>query len=242
MSARVLVTGVSGPSSSGKTTLAHLIRLVFQKPTVILHQDDFYKPEAELPMTSGMRDWDSLASFDIPALHKALAHIRTQNTLPNDHESLQPKDLSLPPIQEHVIARLRGRIPKDLPPLCLVDGILLYPALLADCDVRLFLRASRDQIISRRSGRDGYMTAEGWWKDPEGYVENVVWPGFVREMGWLFRNRDVEGQIDETVAERDQIRVCSEASTGEEIWEALLEWAVDAMVEGWANIKANTSS
>jgi nicotinamide/nicotinate riboside kinase len=43
---RTILIGISGCSSSGKTTLARLLRDMFPE-TFILHEDDFYKPESE---------------------------------------------------------------------------------------------------------------------------------------------------------------------------------------------------
>lgn len=43
---KALVVGVSGASSSGKTTLSKLLRDIFPN-TFILHEDDFYKEEKE---------------------------------------------------------------------------------------------------------------------------------------------------------------------------------------------------
>ena len=43
---KAVIVGISGSSSSGKTTLARLLRDVFPN-TFILHEDDFYKPEDE---------------------------------------------------------------------------------------------------------------------------------------------------------------------------------------------------
>lgn len=43
---KALIVGVSGGSSSGKTTLARLLRDIFPN-TFILHEDDFYKAEKE---------------------------------------------------------------------------------------------------------------------------------------------------------------------------------------------------
>ncbi|KAJ4200489.1 ribosylnicotinamide kinase [Fusarium falciforme] len=43
---RALIVAISGCSSSGKTTLARLLRDIFPN-TFILHEDDFYRPEAE---------------------------------------------------------------------------------------------------------------------------------------------------------------------------------------------------
>lgn len=43
---KAVVVGVSGCSSSGKTTLARILRDIFPE-TFILHEDDFYRPEEE---------------------------------------------------------------------------------------------------------------------------------------------------------------------------------------------------
>lgn len=41
---KAIIIGISGCSSSGKTTLARLLRDIFPN-TFILHEDDFYKPD-----------------------------------------------------------------------------------------------------------------------------------------------------------------------------------------------------
>lgn len=43
---KAIIVAISGCSSSGKTTLARLLRDIFPS-TMILHEDDFYRPEAE---------------------------------------------------------------------------------------------------------------------------------------------------------------------------------------------------
>jgi nicotinamide/nicotinate riboside kinase len=43
---KAIIVGISGASCSGKTTLARLLRDIFPNSFVI-HEDDFYKPEAE---------------------------------------------------------------------------------------------------------------------------------------------------------------------------------------------------
>lgn len=46
---KTIVIGLSGPSSSGKTTLARLLRTIFSVSgrvrTFIIHEDDFYLPD-----------------------------------------------------------------------------------------------------------------------------------------------------------------------------------------------------
>lgn len=41
---KAIIIGISGCSSSGKTTLARLLRDIFPN-TFILHEDDFYKAD-----------------------------------------------------------------------------------------------------------------------------------------------------------------------------------------------------
>jgi nicotinamide/nicotinate riboside kinase len=43
---KAVVVGISGCSSSGKTTLSRLLRDIFPN-TFVLHEDDFYRPEVE---------------------------------------------------------------------------------------------------------------------------------------------------------------------------------------------------
>lgn len=53
MARDILVVGISGPSSSGKTTLARLLRTAFTPTqgsninikTLLVHEDDFYKAD-----------------------------------------------------------------------------------------------------------------------------------------------------------------------------------------------------
>ena len=83
---------------------------------------------------------------------------------------------------------LRGRT------LVVVEGFLLFgrsvPASLRGLfDVRVLLRARYEDAKRRRERRNGYVTVEGFWRDPEGYFDGVVWPNYVGEYGGL-----VEGE------------------------------------------------
>lgn len=88
------------------------------------------------------------------------------------------------------------------PRMCLLDGFLLYSppklsAVMDTIDVKLFLQVSRARATQRREARDGYVTLEGFWKDPPGYVDKVVWPNYVDAHRWMFAGGDVErGELD----------------------------------------------
>ncbi|KAL2160083.1 hypothetical protein VTH06DRAFT_1738 [Thermothelomyces fergusii] len=253
---RTIIIGISGCSSSGKTTLARLLRDMFPE-TFILHEDDFYKPESELPIKDGFADWDCPEAISIPDLEAALAHpnvnsLEDLNTVgpcpaspdqiaacaakvrdwlsPNRPGSLifppKPSSSSSLPPSSSSSSSSPTTTTKDAPNrpktrVCILDGFLLYTpttptptptissplrGVTAQLDVKLFLQASRAAAVGRRVARDGYVHADGFWKDPPGYVERVVWPNYAAAHRWLFARGDVDaGRLDRAVLRRERI-------------------------------------
>ena len=113
----------------------------------------------------------------------------------------------------HPGSRIFSQNPKQKIKLCLLDGFLLYAppphplaAILPLLDIKLFLQTDRRRAVERRAARDGYVTLEGFWKDPPGYVEDVVWPNYVAAHRWLFEGGEVEGgRVDGEVLRREGI-------------------------------------
>ena len=89
-----LLLGISGPSSSGKTTLARLLRDIYPN-AFILHEDDFYKTDTDIPLhpETGLQDWDCLEAIDLPALESALTFIRREGMPPPEFVSKEDKNL-----------------------------------------------------------------------------------------------------------------------------------------------------
>lgn len=135
--------------------------------------------------------------------------------------------------------------------MCLLDGFLLYPDPTSPADTlngqlihllnstlstRLFIPSTKTQTITRRTARSGYVTLEGFWEDPEGYVEEVVWPNFGRDHAWLFGGHDDElsrkeilrrvdvGEVDRGIAREWGVEVGP--GSGEVQLGGILEWAV----------------
>lgn len=93
----------------------------------------------------------------------------------------------------------------------IVDGIMLYhdssPLLLPhQLDLALLLRSPYEDLLRRRNARSGYVTLEGFWKDPPRYFEDVVWPGYVKSHSHLFVDGQVEAALTETSLEVYKIR------------------------------------
>ncbi|PGH27253.1 hypothetical protein AJ80_00963 [Polytolypa hystricis UAMH7299] len=98
---KTLIIGLSGPSSSGKTTLARLLRTIFTPPrnegaagggvgdvsTFIIHEDDFYKSDDKIPVTRTaagklVEDWDTIEAIDVGQLTSTLKYVRSNGCLP----------------------------------------------------------------------------------------------------------------------------------------------------------------
>ncbi|KAI9717457.1 MAG: ribosylnicotinamide kinase [Chrysothrix sp. TS-e1954] len=202
----VFLVGVSGVSSSGKTTLARLLRDTWPN-TVILHEDDFYKPISELPLKEGLVDYDCLESVDQDQLAEAVQYIKSHAALPPTLDSREDQNtVGEVQVDQAVVAEWREKALQisskahNKAPLFLVDGFLLYSQRMRDVwqtfDLKLFLRTSFGTAKARREARSGYVTIEGFWEDPPEYVDIVVWPNYAKEHAFLFHYGDVEGPYD----------------------------------------------
>ena len=274
-----LIAGISGPSSSGKTTLARLLRQIFNLSTpqislhlFILHEDDFYKTDTLIPRktftsssghgTRELDDWDCVDSLDLPLLERVMTHVRDHGTLPSDFASKEDENtIGESGVPDHVVEAYKAEVThwlQQLPVLgprssstltiCLLDGFLLFPDPTSESHLhtilapllrlKLFIPSTRTQTIARRTKRTGYVTLEGFWADPPGYVEDVVWPNYARDHAWLFKDSSTDatqaegvdgGRVNRDIAAGSGILVgpgCGEAHLGE-----ILPWAVERVRE-----------
>ena len=233
-----LVLGISGPSSSGKTTLARLLRDIYPN-AFILHEDDFYKTDAEIPKAKSnpdLKDWDCLEAIDLPALEEVLNFIRREGMPPPEFVSKEDKNsVGKVDIDAKVIEELHWNCSKwmfqDVPPICIIDGFLLYSEKMRSIrdvfDVKLFLRTDYATAKHRRENRTGYVTLEGFWEDPPGYVDQVVWPNYVKDHAFLFEGGDVEGAFREDVVKETAI-VAAPREVQRDMTKCV-EWAVEVV-------------
>lgn len=82
----IKIVALAGPSASGKTTTAHILREKLREldeETEIISLDDFYLPIDSLPLLEdGTRDIESVNALDIPLINKCFNEIiRTGKTI-----------------------------------------------------------------------------------------------------------------------------------------------------------------
>ncbi|KAF3933340.1 hypothetical protein ABW19_dt0202700 [Dactylella cylindrospora] len=115
----------------------------------------------------------------------------------------------------------------------IVDGFLLFGVgvpeeLKREFDVKFMIRTPYEKAKRRREERAGYTTMEGFWHDPPGYFEFLVWPAYVKQHSYLFKDGDMDTGTLTQEALDSGIR--TPAKTDQTLMETL-EWAVGALVD-----------
>lgn len=117
--------------------------------------------------------------------------------------------------------------------LCIFDGFLLYAqsmiSVQPQIDIKMFLRVSYAKAKARREARSGYVTLEGFWEDPPGYVDKIVWPNYVEDHKFMFQDGDVEGALKEDVVREWRINYLKEGLDID--MTTTLRWAVAILME-----------
>ena len=229
MSSKPILVGVSGPSSCGKTTLARLLTRIFPH-TSILHADDFYFPDSQIPWRGDVQDWDCAEAIDVKKLVAALKRLKAGETVEAVHDGVASTE-----IPEEEVEGVKAVIDKESlellkidvatweknlkserkdwarSPLVIIDGFLLFGdsvrGIRDELDIKILLRSTYDDSKKRREARSGYQTIEGFWEDPPNYFDKIVWPNYIKNHEFLFQGSDVQGPVNETASERFAIEV-----------------------------------
>ena len=184
----------------------------------------------------------------MPLLESTLQHVHDHGVLPpqlyskEDQNSVSESGVSDAEVQAHHERVTSWLSKSDLPDsvrsitICILEGFLLYsdpsqsslPRNIADLlDLKLFVRSDYARTKRRREARKGYVTLEGFWEDPEGYVDEVVWPNYVAEHKWMFKDGDVDnGELEGRVQEE---RILVGPGKGERGISELLTWFVETI-------------
>ncbi len=77
------IVGIAGGSGSGKTTLAEGLKKAFPKESTIIHLDDFFVAEKDMPILAGEHNHDDPISVNLPRLIQNLSRLIDNVEQPN---------------------------------------------------------------------------------------------------------------------------------------------------------------
>jgi nicotinamide/nicotinate riboside kinase len=244
---KALLLAISGPSCSGKTTLSRMLRDELSPHAIIIHQDDFYYPDHQIPTvrTSDgreLQDWDCCEAIDFDALEDMLRHVKATGSVKDEFKSKEDQN----PVGEvHVnwdevrkttsdsLQQVVEWTKKTKRKIVIVDGFLLFAEGLENMmelfDIKLLLTVDYETMKRRREARKGYMTIEGFWEDPPGYVDDIVWPNYVKDHKFLYQARNIDHGVDEDICQ--QLGIHSRPPEDMDNVTNCFIWAVSRIVE-----------
>ncbi|MCJ1426638.1 ribosylnicotinamide kinase [Sticta canariensis] len=245
-----ILIGVSGITSSGKTTLAHLLRLIIPPTTTVflLHQEDFLVPKHLLvPSRNGELDADGANAINFASLKRMLKYAKREGKLPSTFHTMQAEEdehmravslvsqVELDDLKAFVI---RSELFQAGRPIGIVDGPLLYydPTIRSLFDVKIFLRASRDIARQRRFENPKYVDSESgdnFWRTRD-YFDRIIWPDYSEEHGPLFENGDVQSRPIVGLCEELGIVIQPELDLSVP---ETLKWATESIIKDISNQK-----
>lgn len=205
------IIGFGGLSSSGKTTVAKTISKLLPD-LVLIHQDDFYFPSEKIPLHPVLKEenWDSPEAIDFDKFIQTLHRIRNEPGFQYHVDSLEIDETTLNFLLsalELKILQLKVAANVDkLSNIYLVDGFMLYvnQKVIDELNVKLFYKAPYLDCKKRRESRQGYNIIGGFWVDPPGYFDKLVWPEYYKYHKHLFVEGEDEDLIKRTGGELNQ--------------------------------------
>ncbi|GMF04719.1 unnamed protein product [[Candida] boidinii] len=173
---KVVLIGLSGASSSGKTTTGKVLSQVLPN-SILIHEDDYYLPDNQIPFSKELNDynWDSPGAIDFPKMIKSLNDMKNDKSDNNDDDDATIQDnknhdiknLSSDQfelINKNITERLNANSSKYKYKFIILDGFLLYhnEKILNDLkiDVKFFFKTDYETLRSRRLNRS-YNTDQG---------------------------------------------------------------------------------
>jgi nicotinamide/nicotinate riboside kinase len=136
-----------------------------------------------------LANWDCPESVDFEKFSRLIEYTKAHNgQLPPDFSSNEESNIH--DGSKLISSEASAQIEQILKPFStnqdaifvFVDGFMLYwdDKVSQHIDCKIAFTGSYETLKSRREKRQGYHTLEGYWVDPPGYFDKIVWPEFLR--------------------------------------------------------------
>ena len=201
----VILIGISGSPASGKSTLLNMLKLILPSADIIfcVYQDDFEFPGSTAGTSSGEHvDWESLTWI--------LKYAKRNGRLPphyaTKHDEQEEKKIAIGNINIGVVEELFASLDRSRyfsrVTVGLIDGSLLFhdSAIKRLLDIKLFMRIDERAALARKLSQREESDPE----QREAYeltFKSEVWPAYVKAYSHLFRNNDVEDEVNLDIME-----------------------------------------
>ncbi|CAH2350441.1 nicotinamide riboside kinase [[Candida] railenensis] len=223
------LVAISGPSSSGKTTVASALHKLF-KNSLLIHLDDFYLPDDQIPIdpVKKTENWDCPEAVNFEKFIKCIKDLKSNGTIEERPTYEGEVELKL---TEDELATFEQEVSQySEEQIVFVEGFMLFhdPDIIKLFDINLFFYASYETLKNRRESRQGYNTIAGFWVDPPNYFSNIVWPEFEKNHKYLFNNEDVNDTL--TKYALDDLNIQPFKNENDSKLKDLIQWSLDQII------------
>eukprot|EP00928_Gymnodinium_smaydae_P021809 TRINITY_DN18539_c0_g1_i1.p1 TRINITY_DN18539_c0_g1~~TRINITY_DN18539_c0_g1_i1.p1 ORF type:complete len:376 (-),score=88.82 TRINITY_DN18539_c0_g1_i1:144-1271(-) len=198
---KVLLVGVSGPSCSGKSTVAKELARLVRSPVASVHADNYFDTAL---MQSSPAPFEALLDYEQPSgiawpillqdLRRMASTLARAERVPEELRLSCSAWFSLAP--DAVAPDMRGAALGPEPVVIVVEGFLLYACKeLSDlCSLRFFLDVEQEECLRRRWSRDGANHPSRWFDEvPEqlpsepsekfrAWFDGIVWSAYEKNL------------------------------------------------------------
>lgn len=223
------IVAISGPSSSGKTTVASALHKLF-KTSLLIHLDDFYLPDDQIPIdpVKKTENWDCPEAVNFEKFTQCIKDLKSNGTIEERPTYEGEVELKL---TEDELATFEQEVQQyQDEQIVFVEGFMLFhdPDIIKLFDINLFFYASYETLKNRRESRQGYNTIAGFWVDPPNYFLNIVWPEFEKHHKYLFNNKDVNDTL--TTYALDDLNIQPFKNENGSKLKDLIQWSLDRII------------